>query len=186
MESLILLLELIGISEVYEIASELLKYRSRPLTARELELAKSIFGHSIRNYERVRIDELAYVGPRQYRFCYVSFYLINSWGPMQDKTLIHELVHVWQYEQIGAVYMPRALGAQRTSAGYNYGGVAALQQALNAGKSFYDFNLEQQADIVTDYFLLSQGQTVQWGEATENDLPVYQAFVDQLQKGLVV
>ncbi len=173
-------IDCIGMSEIYEIVIDLGKLGTRPLTNREIALAKPIFGDAI-NYERVRIDERAWLGPKQQRFCYVSFNIINSWGKMPDNILIHELVHVWQYQNLGAIYIPKAMQAQFSKVGYNYGGINKLKAALQEHKTFLDFNFEQQGDIVSDYFLLKIGRRPQWGNADICDLPVYEYFVDQLR-----
>ncbi len=170
----------IGMSEIYEIVIDLGKPGTRALTNREIALAKPIFGDAI-NYERVRIDERAWLGPKQQRFCYVSFNVINSWGKMPDNILIHELVHVWQYQNLGAIYIPKAMQAQFSKVGYNYGGLEKLEKTLREGKTFLDFNFEQQGDIVSDYFLLKIGRKPQWGNADICDLPVYEYFVDQIR-----
>lgn len=146
----------------------------------EVELAKTFFGDSI-NYKRVRIDELSIAGPMQQNFCYVSFYFVNSWGRMQNSLLLHELTHVWQFEQMGSVYIPRALKAQYSRMGYNYGGIAALKAAKELGKSFHSFNLEQQGDIIADYFLIKDGYQPRWGNGLYQDLPVYKSFADQVK-----
>ena len=93
LETVLMILECLGIAEIFETVMDFVKFNSRPLNQWERKLAYSVFGDSI-NYDRVRIDELAFVGPRQGMFCYVSFYMINSWGNMQNSTLLHELVHV--------------------------------------------------------------------------------------------
>lgn len=148
------------------------KFNTRPLTAAEIALAKTVYGDSIR-YKRVRVDEFALIGPRQARICYVSFYIVNSWQGMSKSTLIHELMHVWQYEQMGAVYMPRAIRAQFSEMGYNYGGVEALKAHSLKGLDVRSFNLEQQADIVEDYYRISKGRSPCWGGGTKKDLWLY-------------
>ena len=125
-EILVLFLELLGIGELYETLSDFFKFNTRLLTAEEIALAQAVYGSTI-DYDLVRIDEQAHAGPRFYRFCYVSFNLINSWGPMQQSIYIHEMMHVWQYQRFGAIYMIRALLAQHTNCGYDYGGVQALK-----------------------------------------------------------
>ena len=149
LELLMLLLEIAGLAEWYELFALVFKFRTRKLNEQELRIAKSIFGNTL-PYERIRVDESAYIGPRQGRFCYVSFFTLNSWGKITPALLIHELTHVWQYQHLGIRYSPRALAAQRTTSGYNYGGEAALEQAITSGKGLAFFNLEQQADLVED------------------------------------
>ncbi len=173
-----LLLELLGAFDLYDGIASFVK-RARPLSEREIGIARTIFGNSIA-YERVRIDEQAYLGPRKGKFCYVSCNTINSWGKMHDFILIHELMHIWQYQHLGSVYIPRALSAQFTKEGYNYGGVNALYHAVQQGKKLLDFNYEQQADIIEDYYRLLLGYHPTWGNASEKDLEIYAHFARQL------
>lgn len=180
LEFFILFLECFGIGEIYESLLDFSKFNTRSLYDWEIEMAKFVFGDAI-NYRRVRIDEMAFLGPRQKKFCYVSFYIINSWGPMQNSLLIHELIHVWQYEQIGAVYMPRAIRAQFSPSGYNYGGVRNLRSFINSGKGILDFNLEQQGDIVSDYYRIKAGYQPRWGQGSRKDLEVYEYFISQIR-----
>ncbi|MCO6493718.1 MAG: hypothetical protein J5I98_35185 [Phaeodactylibacter sp.] len=180
LELLLLLLDCLGAGELYEAILDFVKFNSRPLHPWEKELARPIFGKSI-NYGRVRIDEYAVAGPRQFHFCYVSFYCINSWGRMDNSLLIHELAHVWQYQKMGIVYIPRALMAQRSPEGYDYGGTRGLEAALRAGRTLQDFNLEQQAEIVSDYYRIREGYPPRWGRAGVTELPIYEHFVKELR-----
>lgn len=184
LDTSLLLLEIFGLAEWYELGNFLVKRNTRPLTEAESALAATIFGSEL-IYRRIRIDEKAYLGPKKYRFCYVSFFTINSWGKMRDDILIHELVHIWQYQQYGASYIPRALMAQRTPEGYNYGGVNRLRETFNQQGNIRDFNFEQQADIVADYYRLHQNGQVRWGRAEAPDLHYYTYFVQQINPKLV-
>lgn len=65
--------------------------------------------------------------------------------------LMHELTHVWQYQQIGWGYLLKAIRAQMKE-GYAYGGAEKLREYRAGGKTLFDFNLEQQGDIVRDYY----------------------------------
>lgn len=181
MEGILITLDLLGIGEWYETITEWIKPNARPLSGEELKKARSIFGESI-DYWRVRIDEYAFIGPPQGRLCYVSFFHINSWGSMDDRTLIHELVHVWQYQHLGIAYIPRALKAQRTREGYDYGGNTGLRAARRKGQRLLDFNYEQQADIVADFFSLLSGRSPRWGNAGPEDIDLYHYFVEQLRE----
>jgi len=178
-ELFILILELFGIGEFYETITDFLKIKTRPLAPWEIKMAQSIYGDSI-NYQLVRIDETAWAGPKQYHFCYVSFNLINCWGKMANHILIHELMHTWQYQRMGAIYMVRALSAQHTEMGYNYGGIKAIRAKMAIGETLLDFNFEQQADVVADCFLLQQGFAPQWGTARLDDIITYEVFLKDL------
>lgn len=180
LELSILILSLIGVAEIYETITDFTKFNTRSLSNWEKKLVKSVYGETI-NYNRVRLDSLGLIGPRQFHLSYVSFYTINTWGSMPNHVLIHEMMHIWQYQKMGAVYIPRALAAQNSAAGYNYGGVAALQHALNQGKGLQAFNLEQQADIIMDYYLIREGYRPQWGNGNRFDLPIYESFLDEVK-----
>ncbi len=181
LEWFFLCLDLLGVPECYEGAATIFKPRTRELTPTEREMLEPLFGSDF-PYHRVRIDETARLGPPQWRICYVSFCTINSFGPMTDDTLVHELVHVWQYLRHGSVYIPRALLAQRSRMGYDYGGMRALQRAVGADCGLEAFNFEQQADIIADAFRIGQGLAPRWLRPGERpDIRLYQPFLAELR-----
>lgn len=180
-ELIFLVLDVVGIPEWYEIGSAWLKYNSRPMKPSEVALAKSIFGPQL-PYWRIRLDEKAYLGPRQYHFFYVSFCVINSWRKMPAAILVHELVHVWQFQRYGSPYIIRALLAQTTKAGYDYGQKKGLEAAISTGQGLAFFNYEQQASIIEDFFRLRADGLARWGSANALDyLETYRYFHDALQ-----
>ncbi len=178
----LLLFEVAALPEVYETLADWIKWNSRPLHQWEQEVLESVFGDAL-EYHRIRLDERAFLGPRTHRICYVSFYTINSWGGMPNALLIHEAMHIWQYQQLGILYIPLALRAQRSKAGYDYGGWQQLQLIQHQGGTIWAFNLEQQADICADYYRLKEGYPVVWGATSPDHLPVYAYFIRQLQGG---
>lgn len=170
-------LDLMGVFDLYEAVTNAIFPAPRPLREAELRLLRPIFGDGF-PYDLIRIDERAYAGPCFFRFCYVSFYTINSWGPMSPPTLIHEVVHVWQYTQQGALYIPRALYAQTTEMGYNYGGLEPLKK----GSCLEDFNYEQQADIIEDAFRIANGWPAQWVQGVGAEaLPAYYPYLREVR-----
>lgn len=176
-EGFFFLLDLFLILDCYEVLGNFLKQKTRPLNDTEKFQARLVFGNVI-PLEMVRIDETARIGTQYTGIVYVSGFTINSWGAFSEAILIHELVHIWQYYKQGAAYIPRALRAQHTPMGYNYGGLKALRQASHIS----EFNLEQQGDLVMDYFLLLQGRQASWApEAQTEDLALYETFVDQIR-----
>ncbi|MEO1260942.1 MAG: hypothetical protein AAFZ15_19235 [Bacteroidota bacterium] len=180
-ELFFLLIDLLAVPEIYETVMDILKWRTRSLTKDEIKLAKSVFGDAI-NYLRVRIDERATIACKQHRLYYVSFYTINAWGTFSDDIFIHEMMHIWQFQVMGSIYIPRALWAQHTSAGYNYGGIIALQKAKNQGKGISAFNLEQQADIVSDYYCLSNGLMPRWVAPSNFEMiGLYEYFIKKIR-----
>ncbi len=186
LERLVRLAEGLFFSEILMFLNGLAKPNCRRLTAAEIQMAEQVFGQSI-DYQKVRLDARARIACRKHGLAYVGFHSINSWGELSPPILIHELMHVWQFQHLGAVYIPRALFAQTTRAGYDYGGVENLRRALAEGRSLLDFNYEQQADIVADFFCLKMGWRPRWCRADRAYLPVFQALVEGcLNQGLKI
>jgi hypothetical protein len=98
---------------------------------------------------------------RQKATAYVSFHTINFYNTITKSTLIHELVHVWQYERYGSAYISEALWAQHWGGGYDYGGISPLRM-YSEGKGLAAFNFEQQADIIEDYYRWKNGMPLHW------------------------
>jgi hypothetical protein len=161
------LLEIAAVGEIYETLVDLVKVNTRRLTEAEIRDASTVFGSSL-NLRLVRIDKRALVGPARTKRDYTSFHTINCWGESRRDVLIHELTHVWQYERAGAIYMPQALHAQFRGGGYDYGGRAGLRAT---DRGFADFNREQQAQIVQDFFRLRRNHP---------DIEVYASFVQEV------
>ncbi|HFA47562.1 MAG TPA: hypothetical protein ENJ95_00935 [Bacteroidetes bacterium] len=179
------LLDLLAVPEIYETLMDWSKWKTRPLTGEEEQLARSVYGKSI-NYKRVRIDESAKIVCRAHHIYYVSFFTINAWKPFRPDIFIHEMMHVWQFQHLGGIYIPHALLAQKTLLGYNYGGLAALEACKKKGGGFADFNMEQQADIVTDYFCLREGLMPNWCPPDAGlAMPVFGYFIEELRDGFL-
>ncbi len=179
LDRLFQVLDLLFVFDAYEAVSNQLTPSLRRLTPLEYDRLYDIFGDSV-PYDRIRIDERAHVGPRCYHICYVSFHTINSWGPVPPAILVHEVMHVWQYVHHGACYIPRALAAQRTVAGYDYGGRAGL----TATRHICKFNYEQQASVVEDAYRLSRGLLTRYlpGVGEVEGKILLQLFVQQLRR----
>ena len=64
--------------------------------------------------------------------------------------LLHELVHVWQFQRMGWRYLLLALAAHLREGArvYDFGGEAGLLRCRRQGWKLQSFNLEQQAVIV--------------------------------------
>lgn len=184
LDFLMLLADFAGVPEVYETLCDFVKWNTRPLSLTEQELASSVFGNSLQ-LKAIRLDERAFIGCRKRKIAYVSHFTINSWGKLNPQIFIHELVHVWQFQNLGSAYIPQALRAQLSPEGYNYGGVEALKKAFEEKGRIQDFNLEQQAEIVGDYYCIREGKRPIWGKGAKHDLSIYEYFVRQINVELV-
>ncbi|HSF83873.1 MAG TPA: hypothetical protein VLA49_21770 [Anaerolineales bacterium] len=89
--------------------------------------------------------------------------------------LVHELTHVWQFQQQGWLYLWRAVRAQlRDKAqAYDYGGEDGLIKSRKKNKIFKQFNPEQQGNIVQAYYVRKRA-----GKDTSS----WQPFIDDLKK----
>lgn len=92
--------------------------------------------------------------------------------------VVHELTHVYQYERVGSRYLGEAIYVliKTKRDCYNYGGVEGLHSACAAGRSFADFNREQQAKITQDYFDLHE---------KGSDVTAYEPFLAQARAGKI-
>lgn len=124
--------------------------RQRQLTLGEQALAQSVFGDQL-DLSSVRIcaarwvlrhyavspNGHVYFHPQDWRRDFSTASLgVQSW-------LIHELVHVWQYQQ-GIKVVRKALLNRR------------YQYRLKSERKFLTYGVEQQAQMVQDYFLKSR------------------------------
>ncbi|MCL4395312.1 MAG: hypothetical protein M1482_11015 [Chloroflexi bacterium] len=90
--------------------------------------------------------------------------------------LIHELTHQWQYQHYGIVYLAQAIVAPT----YVYcepgeTPAAALTRCAAAGKTFANFNREQQGDIVRDYYFALRAS--QEGPAAPQSLAAWAPYL---------
>tara|TARA_R110000824_G_scaffold292964_1_gene481399 strand:- start:88 stop:537 length:450 start_codon:yes stop_codon:yes gene_type:complete len=134
----------------------------RALTQSEIALCLSVFGQAI-DYGRVTVfnrkwwlfqhprvtmapDGNLWFHPKSNLFC------DDFCGSSQNvqALFIHEMVHVWQHQQ--GVFLPLA---RHPFSRYDY--------ELLPGKTFAKYGIEQQAEIVSHYFLLTRGAQLKNG-----------------------
>jgi hypothetical protein len=169
--------------------------RTRGLSSTEVTEGQRVFRNLI-GYQDIRILEeanISSIGPLLERLrgndtalAITTGHTINfsreisvARGNSDAGWLLHEFTHVWQYEQQGAIYAPRALHAQITE-GYNYGSSldwtddgngTSLATARRQGKTFGSYNLEQQGTIVKHYYMrLTNGRNVDAWRPFINDI----------------
>lgn len=88
------------------------------------------------------------------RFAYalVTYNIIHFKDQVEDHIFVHELMHIHQFQRFGSVYLYRAIKAQTSAYNYDYGGIERLVRGLKKGKSIYEYNFEQQAMIIEDFY----------------------------------
>jgi len=168
----LLILDVFGFPEAFNFLQSLFKRDARLLDEQELQTARLIFEDGI-DWSKVRIDEQSKLGTQRGKYAYVSYYYINCSKSMTLPVLMHELVHILQYEQNGSPYIFRNLIAHWSKNKYNYGGLARLETILGYPETLHQLNFEQRADIISDYFLIASGNKPEWGVADHRDVPTY-------------
>ncbi len=169
-------LDVLGVSKVYSALAILMKFKStRRLNEVEVSAAQTLFQDRL-NYDKIFIDERAVIGVNTLAHAYVSCRIINCNGPLRMDVLIHELVHCWQYQHLGSMYIGRALLNHRGNNPYEYGGVQALYNKMISKGKFLDFTYEQQAEIIQDYYRKKHSNQ----ELTSLEDSVYTYYANQL------
>lgn len=150
----------------------------RPLSAEEIELAIAVFGPRL-DLRPVRIT-------RDHLFAWHApialgntVHLKTDWGHFGEcglrlsahglRTLVHELCHVWQYQNGGRAYIAESSAAQalawlRTR---DRGTAYDWQAALGSGRPWRRWNPEQQASAVESWAMANRRREL--GEASARD-----------------
>lgn len=166
----------------------------RPMTGAERAFAESVFRATL-PVDRIRLTNMVGIGGRPFTIPSVGDTILvnlgegfgdpvnyrgfgdpaNSNRQAAGQLFIHELVHAWQIEH--RTFLPglicEGISTQATTLGgnmdvYRYGG---------AGPNFSEFNPEQQASIVDDWFGGSGQQQQQFEPAVESDLNPYFRYI---------
>ena len=145
---------------MFETILDWIKWKTRPLNNREKEIAMVVFGKNF-PLSLIGIDPHSSLFIRQKPVAYVSFHTINFKSVITDTILVHEMVHLWQYMRFGAVYISEAFWAQKWGSGYDYGGLEPLLK-YSDGLGLAAFNMEQQAEIIEEYYRWTKGIPLQW------------------------
>lgn len=151
----------------------------RRLTGAEISASQSVHGSSLIDYDPVRVIPSSWFTKLSQMRAFVTFNIIHYPNDhLSLDTCCHELTHVAQYQAIGARYIPEAIHAQHTG-GYSYGN---LGTARTQGKTFRDFNREQQAQIALDYYrvVVSNQSPSSSGSGSAAD---YTHFIQQMRSG---
>jgi len=133
----------------------------RNLTAGEIALAKLIFKNSI-DYTKVKVHNGKYIffqpgnsGMTPNGEIYANGVYSNDYSrqsTLMKGFLLHEMVHVWQY-QLNILNPVTSAIAENISHGFDYN--RAYVYTLMEGKDLLDYGMEQQAAIVEDYYLVN-------------------------------
>ena len=130
--------------------------KTRVLTTYEIEALSLVFGNSV-DFLKIRIVEKSYLAKLGSKFNhskklgFVLFRTVNFSSQIDCANnskdmmwLVHEMVHVSQFNTVGFIYIIKALRAQKNG-GYSYE-MNWLKMPLKS------FNFEQQGDIAKHYY----------------------------------
>lgn len=168
------------------------------LSESRLQDVKDIFGDSIR-YDEVIVNDSSLMADVNSNFNsssrpFVLGNVINSEGKLDDRTFIHEMMHIHQYNKLGWEYLPPA-AYDAFVGNYDYEH-NELQRVTNdstfEGNRLEQFGLEQQAEIVADYYMIKTrflpGETVTLPNGlVVNDgniatvLQTYEPYIQEIQ-----
>ncbi|HMP31055.1 MAG TPA: hypothetical protein PKD85_15720 [Saprospiraceae bacterium] len=144
-------LDIVYIPEIYTLGEVL--WRNNIRSANELEnYLMAEYFNGIIDGRFVLFNDKAAKIVRKYAHALVTFHMIHFETELSEAIIVHELVHVHQYQKFGSVYLYRALQAQMSPYTYDYGGVERLVRGIEKGKKLYEYNFEQQAAIIEDYY----------------------------------
>ena len=126
---------------------------TRSLTCGEIQIAQKIYGGSV-NYTGVLVHNGLFIAVQPSNTAmtpngemyFPPFYFQEDFSTASDSNkcwFMHEMVHVWQH-QLG--YAVAFRGFFHFNLNYDY--------TLNEKDKFGDYNMEQQGDILADYFAL--------------------------------
>lgn len=168
--------DLLLFPELHEVLLALGRSGYRKINDDEKIIARQYFKDSIQ-LDSVRINSNMSKRIEKNAHAFVSFNTINYHKRISKPIFVHELVHIWQYQRFGSVYIFRALLAQNSKEGYDYGGTESLYSGMLNKKEFLDFNFEQQGEIFEDYCRLREIQTEFQNSIVDAS---YRYYIDQV------
>ena len=152
---------------------------AQTLTSTQIEILRKIFRQSV-NFADVILktgDSHLLTSTKRAFVMGNTIYIPNQ--AYSSELLVHEMVHVWQYQHGGVSYMGGSLWGQYVGEGYDFA------KGIHSGKAWHNLNPEQQAELIEQgyaqgYFDLPSIKFIWRGE----DLSSYLATaVAQLRLG---
>ncbi|WNV82147.1 hypothetical protein [Umezawaea sp. Da 62-37] len=152
----------------------------RRLEPREVEIAHQVFGNAL-NTSTLRLAEgglLGSFGVARTLPSLVTFPrgILTTPQPQAsyERWLVHELTHAYQYQHGHGVLslLPTAFAGFFAKGLYEYGGTEGLNR-----RTFTDFNTEQQANIIADYYYFTTYEP-------HRDLSAYEPHINHVRSQL--
>ena len=178
------------------IVGEVATTKSRSLTQPEIDYAKEIYLDSV-DYSQITITRDSVLALGAPRTIGNTIHLKSDWGHFKGDTLeltekgmevlIHEMGHVWQYQNGGLAYIPESLIAQLKAAvgGGDRGGAYDWRAAHDAGIPWEDWNPEQQAEAIERYNVLLRKSKAKDATMTVeelHELSILLKYIDKVRR----
>jgi len=176
-ELIILIFDIMGMPDFIMQARLIIRPGIRSLNDRERQLIIDFYG-DLSFLDKIWLNSYDMFHFRRFAHAFVFHDSINYHNSITDSVLIHEIMHVIQYHLAGSVYITRALRAQRSDEGYQYGGPEVLYHNMLSGKSIWNYNYEQQAQIMQDLYDMKSRMI----PATDLRITGYQMLLNELKE----
>lgn len=171
--------DLFGVPEFYEGIMSNFRPNCRALNLKEEQLILEYYS-GLLDRDEIRINDSIGSLTEKSAQAFVTFNTINFKGSISDAIFIHELMHVYQYQKYGSMYIYRALKAQNSKQAYDYGGLYGLSEAALKDVKLNAFNFEQQAMIMEDYFRFINKSNPMAREVSKKIEHLYISFYKQI------
>ncbi|MBN3854872.1 type VI secretion system tip protein VgrG [Paraburkholderia sp. Ac-20340] len=144
-----------------------IKGHERPLTAGEIEMARTVFQDSI-DYDKVRVHKGSFIWfdlqskrtaitPNGHMYFreedFEEDFSAKSVKAFNRGWFMHEMTHVWQYQLGYTVLLHGLFVSIRGKSAYRY--------SIDIDNVFHDYNMEQQGDILSDYYAIHVAKNYQ-------------------------
>jgi len=159
----------------------------RPLTPDEIEALRNVYGNAV-DFSDVRIKEgsagLLTSTDRPWTSGNTIYMNMDRTDPEWTNTLVHEMAHVWQFQNGGADYQSKSVSAQ-----FITGDAYQWESAAREEKPWESLNPEDQAELIEQMFrrgFFDTGSFVYTAsDGSTVDRTAYaQRVMDQLQRGI--
>jgi len=174
-------LDIFAIPELMEIILQVIHPKNRPLTQNEKSLICEVYGKSL-NLSVISFDGYEAL-MKKYAIAFVGFNTIFFNRERSDDILMHEACHCLQYQKLGSVYIIRALMAQKSREGYNYGGSDYLHE-WNMHGDIRKLNYEQMAEIIGHYHIIKHRHIRSDDKVRKHKLEIYDEAAAHILNGI--
>lgn len=163
-----------GVYSLIQAAAE--AERGRPLFSQEIEKLQEFYGTSV-DYWAVRVTHIDAIAGMDVAQAWGNTIRLPPGVRFTDKTLIHEVCHIWQFQNGGASYLSNSTLAQAHALWHHRNRNVAYRYTWTDGADFDDYNAEQQCDILADLWAgslkASKSEQERLRAFVKRQIPVY-------------